>query len=324
MGRMGVIGMLLVMMSSSGVSLAADKWPTRPIRVVVTFGAGGTSDIAARVMAEALSTRLGQPLIIENRAGVAGILGTEFAAKATPDGHTLLLTSVGPMAFAPSVPRKLEYHPLRDFLHIGMIGTVPLILVTNTSFAPRSLDEVIAVAKGKPGALNFGSSGTSSPSHLMLERFNRRFNLDIAHIPFKNGSPATLAEIIGGRIEGAWDTLPAMLTMVRANKVRSLAVTSAQRHPLLPAVPAVVELGYPDLVATSWFGLAAPAGTPKDIVQRLNAEMTAALNTPEVKAKLGELSFTTAVHSPDEMQKFVANEVERWRPVVTAAKIAFQ
>ncbi len=324
MACMRLIVVLLVMMASAGSAFAADKWPTRPIRVIVTFGAGGTSDIAARVMAEALSTRLGQPLIIENRAGVAGILGTEFAAKATPDGHTLLLTSVGPMAFAPSVPRKLEYHPLRDFLHVGMIGTVPLILVTNTAFPPRSLEEVIAVAKGKPGALNFGSSGTASPSHLMLERFNRRFNLDIAHIPFKNGSPATLAEIIGGRIEGAWDTLPAMLAMVRANKVRSLAVTSAQRHPLLPAVPTVVELGYPDLVATSWFGLAAPAGTPKDIVQRLNAEMTAALNTPEVKAKLGELSFTTVVYSPDEMQKFVANEVERWRPVVTAAKIAFQ
>lgn len=321
---MRVMVVLLVMMVTAGSSFAADKWPTRPIRVVVTFGAGGTSDIAARVMAEALSVRLGQPLIIENRAGVAGILGTEFAAKANADGHTLLLTSVGPMAFAPSVPRKLEYHPLRDFVHIGMIGTVPLILVTNTGFPPRSLDEVIAVAKGKPGTLNFGSSGTSSPSHLMLERFNRRFNLDIAHIPFKNGSPATLAEIVGGRIEGAWDTLPAMLTMVRANKVRSLAVTSAQRHPLLPDVPNVVELGYPDLVATSWFGLAAPAGTPKEIVQRLNAEMTAALTAPEVKAKLGELSFTTAVYSPAEMQKFVANEVERWRPVVTSAKISFQ
>jgi tripartite-type tricarboxylate transporter receptor subunit TctC len=320
---MRMIVVLLLVMVSAGSSFAADKWPTRPIRVVVTFGAGGTSDIAARVMAEALSTRLGQPMIIENRAGVAGILGTEFAAKATPDGHTLLLTSVGPMAFAPSVPRKLDYHPLRDFQHIGMIGTVPLILVTNTGFAPASLDEVIAVAKGKPGVLNFGSSGTASPSHLMLERFNRRFNLDIAHIPFKNGSPATLAEIVGGRIEGAWDTLPAMLTMVRAKKVRSLAVTSAQRHPLLPDVPAVVELGYPDMVATSWFGLAAPAGTPKGIVQRLNAEMTAALNTPEVRAKLAELSFTTAVYSADEMQKFVANEVQRWRPVVTAAKITF-
>ena len=324
MACMRVVVVLLVMMASAGSSFAADKWPTRPIRVIVTFGAGGTSDIAARVMAEALSTRLGQPLIIENRAGVAGILGTEFAAKATPDGHTLLLTSVGPIAFAPSVPRKLDYHPLRDFMHIGMIGTVPMILVTNTGFPPRSLDEVIAVAKGKPGALNFGSSGTSSPSHLMLERFNRRFDLDIAHIPFKNGSPATLAEIIGGRIEGAWDTLPAMLAMVRANKVRSLAVTSAQRHPLLPSVPTVVELGYPDLVATSWFGLAAPAGTPKDIVQRLNAEMTTALNAPEVRARLGELSFTTAIYSPEEMQKFVANEVERWRPVVTAAKISFQ
>lgn len=324
MACMRVVVVLLVMMASAGSSFSADKWPTRPIRVIVTFGAGGTSDIAARVMAEALSTRLGQPLIIENRAGVAGILGTEFAAKATPDGHTLLLTSVGPIAFAPSVPRKLDYHPLRDFMHVGMIGTVPMILVTNTGFPPRSLDEVIAVAKGKPGALNFGSSGTSSPSHLMLERFNRRFDLDIAHIPFKNGSPATLAEIIGGRIEGAWDTLPAMLAMVRANKVRSLAVTSAQRHPLLPSVPTVVELGYPDLVATSWFGLAAPAGTPKDIVQRLNAEMTTALNAPEVRARLGELSFTTAIYSPEEMQKFVANEVERWRPVVTAAKISFQ
>ena len=321
MACMRVVVVLLVMMASAGSSFAADKWPTRPIRVIVTFGAGGTSDIAARVMAEALSTRLGQPLIIENRAGVAGILGTEFAAKATPDGHTLLLTSVGPIAFAPSVPRKLDYHPLRDFMHVGMIGTVPMILVTNTGFPPRSLDEVIAVAKGKPGALNFGSSGTSSPSHLMLERFNRRFDLDIAHIPFKNGSPATLAEIIGGRIEGAWDTLPAMLAMVRANKVRSLAVTSAQRSPLLPQLPTLDELGLKGFDAVAWFGVLVPAGTPAPAVLRLNQEIVRALREPELIERVTAQGATPAPTTPEAFAAFIRAEIARWAPVIRQAGI---
>lgn len=303
---------------------AADPWPSKPIKLIVPFGAGGTSDIAARVMGERLSQRLGQPLIVENKPGVSGLLGTEFASKAPADGYTMLLTSIGPMAFAPSTPKQLGYDVNKDFTHVGMIGTIPLVLIVNNDFPAKSLEDVVSQAKRKPNTLNFGSSGPASPSHLMLERFKARFALDIAHIPFKSGSAASLTEIIGGRVDGTWDALPALLTMIKAGKVRPLAITGAQRHPLLPEVPTVGELGYSDLTATSWFAFAVPAGTPKDVVQKLNATLNAELQTPAVKTKLGELAFATSTISPDEMQKFVATEVEKWKPVVVNSKISFQ
>jgi len=314
---------VVAIMAMTAVSVMADTWPSKPVKIIVPFGAGGTSDIAARLVADRLSKRFGQSVIIENKAGVSGLLGTELAAKSPADGYTLLLTSIGPLVFAPSSPKKLGYDPLQDFIHIGMIGTTPLVLVVNNDFLPKKLDEVVALAKSKPNALNFGSSGPASPSHLMLERFKGRFDLDISHIPFKNGSPATLNEIIAGRVDGAWDTLPAMLTMIKANRVRPLAVAASQRNPLVPEIPTVSELGYPDLVSTSWFGLAAPAGTSKEIINRINTEMNSILRTSEMKAKLNELTFATVSYSPDEMHKFISGEIEKWKPVVVSSKITF-
>jgi len=302
----------------------ADTWPSKPLKLIVPFGAGGTSDIAARIIADKLGARLGQPVIVENKAGVSGVLGTELVAKSPADGYTLLLTSIGPTAFAPSTPKKLGYDPVQDFIHVGLVGSIPLVLVVNNDFAPKTMEELINAAKSKPGSLNFGSSGPASPSHVMLERFKTRFNLDIVHIPFRQGTPATLNEIIAGRVDGSFDSMPAMVAMIKAGRVRPIAVSTPQRSPLLPNVPTMAEAGYSDMTAVSWFGLAVPAGTPTEIAQKINTELNQQLRADDVRVKLQELSFSTSTLSLDEMKKFVVDEIEKWRPAVQAAKIAFQ
>lgn len=310
-------------LAATTLGVAADTWPSKPTKLVVPYPPGGTSDIAARLVAERLTGRLGQTVFVENKAGVSGILGTEAVSKATPDGYTMLLTSLGPLAFAPSTPKKVSYDPVKNFTHVAMIGSLPLVLVVNSGFAPKSLNELAALAKSKPGVINFGSSGPATPSHLMLERVKARLDVDITHVPYKGSGPL-LTDIIGGSIDGAIDALPAMLPMIKSGRVRALAVTGQQRHPLLPDVPTMVEAGHADLVAASWFGIAVPAGTPQEIVQRLNKEINQELQMPAVQSRFAELAFATSISTPDEMQKFVSSEIERWRPVVVAAKISFE
>lgn len=301
----------------------AQEWPSRPIRLIVPYGAGGTSDIAARVIGERLAAQLNQNIVIDNRAGVAGSLGTAVVAKAAPDGHTLLLTSLGPMAFAPAATKSLSYDPIKDFSQIGMIGSIPLVLIMKNDSMVKTFGDLVSSSRARPGGMNFGSSGPASPSHLMLERVKTRFNLDIAHVPFKSGSPASLAEVVAGRIDGSFDSLPALLQMIKAGRVRAITVMSNQRHALLPSVPTIVEAGHPDLTATSWFGLAAPSSTPRSVIQRLNAELNAQLARPAIATRLAELAFATTAMSVEETSRFVVDEVERWRPVVQAANVSF-
>jgi len=301
----------------------AQAWPSKPIRLVVTFPPGGTSDIVARVAGERLGARLGQPVVIDNRPGVAGILGTEIAVKSPPDGYTLLLTSTAPIAFAPSTPKPLGYDPLKDLQHIAVLGTIPLAFVVPATAAARNVGEVVAMAKDKPGALNFSSSGNATPSHFMLERFKLSAGVQITHVPYKGSAPA-LNDIMAGRVDGTIDSLPALLAQVRGGKVKALAVSGRSRSPQLPDVPTLAESGFPDLVVNTWFGIAVPAGTPAEIVQRLSQELAATLELPEVRSRLEELSFAPAPMSPAEVQRFVQTEIERWRPVVQAAGISFQ
>jgi len=270
-----------------------------------------------------LGARLGQPVVIDNRPGVAGILGTEIAVKSPPDGYTLLLTSTAPIAFAPSTPKPLGYDPLKDLQHIAVLGTIPLAFVVPATAAARNVGEVVAMAKDKPGALNFSSSGNATPSHLMLERFKLTAGVPITHVPYMGSAPA-LNDIMDGRVDGTIDPLPALLAQVRGGKVKALAVSGRSRSPQLPDVPTLAESGFPDLVVNTWFGIAVPAGTPAEIVQRLSQELAATLELPEVRSRLEELSFAPAPMSPAEVQRFVQTEIERWRPVVQAAGISFQ
>ena len=301
----------------------AQQWPTKPIRLIVPFPPGGTSDIAARVASERLTARLGQAVVVENRPGVAGILGTEATAKAAADGYTLVLTSIAPIAFAPSTPKKLSYDAVGDLTHVGMFGTIPLVMIVNNDLPVKSLQELVTLAKQKPGALNFSSSGNATPSHFMLERFKMSSQVDITHVPFK-GSAAALTDIIAKRIDGTIDSLPALLGQLRAGTVRPIAVSGRERVPQFPDVPTFAQGGYPDLVVNTWFGLAVPAATPRDIAQRLNQELNDLWKVPEVRAKFEELSFAPAIMSLDETQRFVRDEIERWRPVVQASGISFQ
>ncbi|MGQ0544430.1 MAG: Bug family tripartite tricarboxylate transporter substrate binding protein [Betaproteobacteria bacterium] len=301
----------------------AQSWPTKPMRLVVTFPPGGTSDIVARLVGERLGHRLGQPLVVDNRPGVAGILGTEIAVKSPPDGYTLLLTSTAPIAFAPSTPKPLSYDPVKDLQHVAVLGTIPLAFVVRPGFPATNVKEVVAIARGKPGALNFSSSGNATPSHFMLERFKLSAGVQITHVPYKGSAPA-LNDIMADRIDGTIDSMPALLTQIRAGKVKPLAVSGRERAPQLPEVPTLAEAGFPDLVVNTWFGIAVPAGTAGEVVQRLNKEILATVELAEVRKRFEELSFAPAPMSPAEMQKFVESEIERWRSVVRAAGISFQ
>jgi tripartite-type tricarboxylate transporter receptor subunit TctC len=298
-------------------------WPSKPIRLIVTFLPGGTSDIAARLVGERLGARLGQAVVIDNRPGVAGILGTEAAVKSAPDGYTLVLTSTAPIAFAPSTGKPLAYDPAKDLAHIAILGTIPLALIVPNESPAKSAADVVKIAREKPGALNFSSSGNATPSHLMLERFKMSAKVQITHVPYKGSAPA-LNDIMAGRIDGTLDSLPALLSQIKSGKVRALAVSGRERAPPLPDVPTLAEAGFPDLVVNTWFGIAAPAATPGDIVQRLNQEIVAAVQSPDVKARFDELSFASAPMSAAETQRFIQTEIERWKPVVSAAGITFQ
>lgn len=323
MNRRSALGMLLGLITASVAAAQAQDWPSRPIRLVVPYGAGGTSDIAARIIGDRLGAQLRQNIVIDNRSGLAGAIGTAMAAKAAPDGHTLLLTSLGPLAFAPAATKALPYDPIKDLVQIGMIGSIPLVFIVKSESSIKSFGDLVSMSRPSTAGLNFGSSGPASPSHLMLERVNKRFNFEIAHIPFKAGSPASLAEVAAGRLDGSFDSLPALLGMIKAGRVRPVTVMSRQRHPLLPSSPTIAEAGYPELTATSWFGLAAPAGTPQKIVQRVNAELNTQLALPAVAGRLSELAFAVNLMSIEETRKFVADEIERWRPVVQAANVSF-
>lgn len=301
----------------------AQAWPAKPLRLVVTFPPGGTSDIVARLVGERMGARLGQAMVVDNRPGVAGILGTELVVKSPPDGYTLLLTSTAPIAFAPSTPKPLGYDPVKDLQHVGVLGTIPLALVVRNDFPARNAREVVALAREKPGGLNFSSSGNATPSHFMLERFKLAAGVNITHVPYKGSAPA-LTDIMAGRIDGTIDSMPALLSQVRAGKVRALAVSGRERASQLPDVPTLAESGFPDLVVNTWFGLAVPAGTPQEIVQRLAQEAQAAVALPEVRARFEELSFAASSMSPAETQRFMQAEIERWAPVVKAAGISFQ
>lgn len=301
---------------------SAQEWPSKTINLIVTFPPGGASDAAARLIAERLTASLGRPVVIDNRAGVSGVLGTQIASKAPGDGYTLVLTSAGPFAFAPSTPNMKAYDPVRDFAQVAMLGSIPLVFYVNNDLPVRSVADLVSLAKSKPGDLNFGSSGPASPSHMMLERFKMKFNLDIVNVSTR-GTGTTVIEIMAGRVQGSIDSITGILPNIKAGKLRALAVTTPQRSPQLPDVPTIAEAGYPDLEAASWFGIAVPASTPKEIVTRLNKEIVMHLQSPEIKTKFGNLGFVTHAWTPDEVTNFINSEVVKWKPIVEATKITF-
>ncbi len=295
---------------------AQAPYPNHPVRIVVPFPAGGTTDILARATAQKLTETLGQPFVVENRPGAAGNIGAEIVAKSPPDGYTMLMGTVGTHAINASLYEKMPYDHVKDFVPVVLVAGVPNVLVVHPSVPAKSVQELIAYAKANPGKLNFASSGSGTSIHLSGELFKTMTGVSMQHVPYKGSAPA-LADLTGGQVQLMFDNLPSALPLIKAGKLRALAVTSLARASALPDVPTVAESGLPGFEASSWFGLLAPAGTPKDVVTKVNAEVAKWLATPEAKEKLAAQGAIVASGlTPDDFTRHIASETTKWQKVV--------
>lgn len=302
----------------SGWAQAA--YPTRPITLIDCFTAGGSSDIFARHLAEQMGPILGTTVVVENRPGGGGVLGTEHVARSAPDGHVLAMATVSTMATAPAVRSRLPYDPVKDFVHITNVVSVPSVLVVHPSVPARSLKELIALAKSKPGDLTFGTPGMGSAGHVLLEQFMQSSGAKFLNIPYRGGSNAA-NDLLAGHILVASDNLPSMLQHIQSGKVRAIAVRDHQRLALLPDVPTYAESGYPEVSAPLWFGLVAPAGTPRNIVQKLNQAAHQAIATPAFQARVRAVSATSTANKPEEFAQQVHTLFEKYKDVARKAQI---
>lgn len=292
----------------------------RPIRLVVAFAPGGATDVAARVLAERLQDQLGQPVVVENRAGAAGIIGTEAAARSAPDGSTLLMGTISTHAMnVPLYGKRLSYDPVKDFVPVSRVATGPNLLVVHPSLPVRSVAELVALAKQRPGQLAYGSGGNGTSSHLAGELFKSLAGVDLLHVPFRSTAPAATA-LAAGQVQVMFDTIISALPMSREGQVRALAVTAPQRLAALPELPAVAET-LPGFEMGIWVGLFAPAGTPRPVIERIDAATRAALATPALQARLEGIGAQPFPAGPEEFAAFLQAEIARWSQVVQAAGI---
>jgi tripartite-type tricarboxylate transporter receptor subunit TctC len=296
----------------------AAEYPVRPVMLVVAFTPGGPSDVLARILGRKLHELLGQPFVIENRPGAGGNIAAEAVANAAPDGYTLLMGNNSILATNASLYRKINYDPERDFLPVSLIGTQANILVVNPSVPANSLAELIALAKAKPGQLNFASSGHGAAAHLAGELFKAEARIDIVHVAYKGAAPA-LQDVIAGHVHMMFATAASVVGLIRDGKVRPLAVTTPKRTAILPDVPTVAELGIPGFDATTWHGLVAPAGASKDVIGALHYGTVTALNDPAVRKSLMDLGVDIVGNSPKEFDAYIKAEIPKWSAVVKAS-----
>lgn len=297
---------------------SAQTWPTRPVRIIAPFAAGGTADLLGRITAGKLSESLGQSFIVENRPGAGGVLGSELVARSVPDGYTLLVSGVASHAVAPALSAKFPFDPVKDFAHIALFGGPPSVLAVHPSLPVNDLKSFIAFAKSKPRELTYGSPGNGTQGHLIAELFKRSAGIDIQHIPYKGASGAVI-DVMAGHTHAISTTLTTAGTQLRAGRLRALAISSAARLPDYAQVPTYREAGFPELVATIWFSLSGPAALPADIVNRLNSEVRRALQLPDVRARLRPEGIEPGMLDAKAFTEFVAAEVKRWAPVVKAS-----
>lgn len=300
--------------------LQAQTYPSKPIRLLVPFPPGGSTDIVARIVAQKLSERLGQQVIIENRGGAGGTLGTEIAARAAPDGYTLTLATTSTHVVAPSVYARLGYDPVRDFAPLSLVAVTPYLLVIHPSLPAKSLQEFVAYTKARPGQLNYASAGTGSTTHLAMEMLKGAAGLYVVHIPYNGNGPASTA-VIAGQVEILFGSLPAVLPHARSGRVRALAVGSPQRSPSLPDVPTVAESGFPGFDASLWLAIMAPAGTPAAVIARLHGEILAVVTAPEAADALGKAGAEPVTSTPAELAGMVKEGVEKYAKIVKTAGI---
>jgi tripartite-type tricarboxylate transporter receptor subunit TctC len=289
-------------------------WPSKPLKLVVGYAAGGATDVIARIVAIELGKQLGQPVLVDNRAGANSNVGAEIVARAPADGYTLYVYTIANTINA-SLYDKLGYDPLKDFEAIGLIAKVPNILVVNPQLPIKTVADYVHFAKTSPNGITFASSGSGSSIHLSGEIFKMVAKAPMLHVPYRGSAPA-MTDLLGGQVQSMFDNAPSALPHVRGGKLQAIAITSAQRSPLLPEVPTVAESGFPGFDVQSWFGLAGPAGTPKPVVDRLNTELLKVLAMPEVRQRLLNLAATPEPGSPAQMRSFTLAEAKRWREVV--------
>ncbi|MEO8202800.1 MAG: tripartite tricarboxylate transporter substrate binding protein [Betaproteobacteria bacterium] len=290
-------------------------YPAKPIRLVVPFPPGGPTDVVARIIGQKLTERWGQQVLIENRAGAGGTIGAELVARAAPDGYTLVMGSTANMAVNVTLIEKLSYDPIRDFTPVNLAAITPNLLVVNPSMPAKNVREFIALAKAKPGAINYASGGSGTPSHLAAELFKTMSGVQMNHVPYKGSIPA-LTDIIGGQVSLMFDSMASALPFVKSGKLRALAQTGAKRASAAPDVPTIAESGLPGYEVAGWFGLYAPAGTPRDIVMKLSNEITQILNLPDVKERYALLGAEPGPGNPDEFGRFHAAEIAKWAKVI--------
>ncbi len=294
---------------------AADIYPNRPVRIIVAYTPAGTTDILARVIGQKMNEAWGQQIVVDNRPGANGNIGTELAAKATPDGYTLLMATAGTHGINPTLYTKLAYDALKDFEPVSLVAIVPNILVVNNSVPAKSVKEFIEWARSRAGQINYGSPGNGSTGHLSTELLKSMTGIKMTHIPYKGSAP-TLADLMGGQIQVVIDNMPPYLPQVKAGRIRALAVSPAKRSPAVPDLPTIAEAGVPGYDAGSWFALYAPAKTPKAIVTRLSAETARILKLPDVSQRLSEQGAESVGSTPEQLASHTRSEIAKWAKVI--------
>jgi len=298
---------------------AQDTYPSRPVRFILPFPPGGGTDILGRVIAERLSANLGQPVVTENRGGAGGNVGAEAAAHSAPDGYTIVLVAPS-LAISKTLYSKLNYDPVKDLAPISLVATVPNVVITHPAVEAKNLQEFIALARSRPGAMNYGSGGAGTSNHLAGELFNIVTGAKLVHVPYK-GVNLAMQGVLAGEIQLVFIGIPAALPHIKAGKLRALALVAPQRTPALPEVPTVAEAGLKDFEVTTWYGVLAPAGTPRPIVSRLNAELVKIMHLPDVKERLAGMATDPLTSTPEEFAAYLKQEIAKWGDVVRKANL---
>ena len=309
---------ILFLLASIFATGVLAQYPAKPVRLVVPFPAGESVDATARLVGQSWSAALGQQILVDNRGGAGGTIGSEAVAKSAPDGYTLLWGNVGPLAIGPGLYKKLVYDVARDFEPVSLVATLPFVLFASPVLPANSVSELVAYAKAHPGEINFGSTGVGSGLHLIAELFKSVAGIQIVHVPYK-GVAQALPEMMSGKVQIAFNTIPAFLPHVKAGRLKALAITAASRSPLLPEVPAMPEVGLAEVQGGSWHAVVAPAGTPREIVGKLNRTLIATIAAPELRSQLLNQGAQPVGSSPDELRKFMQAEGEKWGRVVQSS-----
>lgn len=304
-------------------SALAQTFPHKSLRLIVPFAAGGATDLVARTVGQQLSDATGRAVIVDNRPGAGGVLGTDIAAKSAADGYTLLLCSSGPVTISPGLPGKLPYDAARDIMPVTLVASIPYVLLVNTSSQVQSVNDLIALAKSKPGQLNYGSAGAGSTSHLAAELFKSMAKINVMHIPYK-GSSLAIADLLGGHLNLYFDAVATALPSVRGGRARAVAIASRQRFTLLPEVPTMNEAGLPGYEVSSWYGVCVPAGTPAPVIAYLNVTVATSLTHATIAERFANIGAQMVTNSPDEFRQFIRAERAQWSRVIRESGAAAQ